>query len=1230
MFGQSLLSGAFGTALVPDENFGINLYTGSGANQIIGGKTKGASSFNGSSSNIELGDTLPGQTGATAFSWSIWFYAEGSQSTYSLILDTENGSSPYNGVGMGISSTTVSAFVGGTTAPGNMTYSGNTYTANVWNHLVLTYDGSGVMKLYLNKVEIGSGSNITVNTGLSIYVGSRRAVSTWHYFKGALDQLRIFNTELSSAQVTSLYAETASEASTLNFPTGAGCVAAYQFDTNANTVLSQGDLDTLNFPTGAGCIAVYTLENTANAVVNESNLSTCNFPAGTGCQALYQFNDTSNDTCGNYNLTEVGSPSYVSGVFDKAIQFNGTSQGVTSTSAVIPNPAASISLWYNGNGTATSEFYIIGVGVGGGSTGLDIHYYNGNFYAGLVDAGSFQGVGTGSTSIDTSTWYHLTLTWDGSTSANSMKFYINGILETSITPTVAASSLTYSSFGIGKTSTATYAPGIVDQVRIFDTVLSASQVRELQRGYYPGTPSNITYPNGVFNKAASFNGSSSKISLGNQTFFNAGDYSVSFWLNNQGNDSNYQIIMSQRTSSDAGSPINISMYGVSYGSNDGKLYFAVGGSYFVSNTVLSKNTWYHLVFTIVAGGNMNIYVDGVLDSNSTTESTTRPTPTTQNLAIGANGSNTDYPFNGLIDQVRFFNTALTQSQVTELARGEPKYNGITNAVNFNGWTNFKPGFTWFKKRNGGTGNNILINSPGLKTSLSSNATYEAGYYDQYGYLSSFEDYGFATAAGSNGTYPYDNVGESGSDYVSWNWKAGAETYSTYFNGTEGSGGSYAFGVPAAAATALRTAAAFSISIWANPDQTAKPGAYDPEIIRFLNDTYLRLIHQDGGTVRLLVNDSSNTSKECISSALTPGKWTHICATGSSSGLKLYIDGTEVDSDTWDGTFWTYSSAYYQNNTIGSAENTGGSPPANPHSVFKGYLSQYRLYNAQLTPTQVSTLYNETAATNATLNYPAGAGAIALYQLKGNCTETSGTYSPTSEANLVQSRPNYLGGNTNGTMPSQVNANADAGFSIVKYIGNGTSGATIGHGLGKIPELAFFKNMDQGSSSYSWSVYSGPNGPTGLLYLNDTYAFTVTSSRFNDTAPTNQVFTLGNDGTINASGNRHIAYCWTSIDKYSKIGSYVGNNPTAVSVDLGFAPSWIMVKNTTSAADWVIYDNKRNPTGNFDNYLLANLADAEGTTGGNYLTPTATGFTTNSSGGSWVNENGSTFIYLAFA
>ncbi len=181
-----------------------------------------------------------------------------------------------------------------------------------------------------------------------------------------------------------------------------------------------------------------------------------------------------------------------------------------------------------------------------------------------------------------------------------------------------------------------------------------------------GTGTGITYGAGQFNNAVDLNGSTGKISLGNQTWFNAGDYSVSFWMRNEGNDSNYQIIVSQRTSSDAGSPINISMYGVSYGSNNGMLYFNVGGSYFVSNTALSKNTWYHVVFIIVAGGAMNIYINGVLDSNSTTESTTRPTPTNQNLAIGANGSNNDYPFNGKIDQFRVFNSALSATQVTEL------------------------------------------------------------------------------------------------------------------------------------------------------------------------------------------------------------------------------------------------------------------------------------------------------------------------------------------------------------------------------------------------------------------------------------------------------------------------------------------------------------------------------------------------------------------------------------
>ena len=47
-------------------------------------------------------------------------------------------------------------------------------------------------------------------------------------------------------------------------------------------------------------------------------------------------------------------------------------------------------------------------------------------------------------------------------------------------------------------------------------------------------------------------------------------------------------------------------------------------------------------------------------------------------------------------------------------------------------------------------------------------------------------------------------------------------------------------------------------------------------------------------------------------------------------------------------------------------------------------------------------------------------------------------------------------NTAGTISSTVSANTAAGFSIVKFTGNGTGGATIGHGLGKKPNVIIMK------------------------------------------------------------------------------------------------------------------------------------------------------------------------------
>ena len=55
-------------------------------------------------------------------------------------------------------------------------------------------------------------------------------------------------------------------------------------------------------------------------------------------------------------------------------------------------------------------------------------------------------------------------------------------------------------------------------------------------------------------------------------------------------------------------------------------------------------------------------------------------------------------------------------------------------------------------------------------------------------------------------------------------------------------------------------------------------------------------------------------------------------------------------------------------------------------------------------------------------------------------------------------------NTAGTINSTVSANTTAGFSIVKYTGNGVSGATVGHGLGVAPKIVLIKKT---SASDNW-------------------------------------------------------------------------------------------------------------------------------------------------------------------
>ena len=212
-------------------------------------------------------------------------------------------------------------------------------------------------------------------------------------------------------------------------------------------------------------------------------------------------------------------------------------------------------------------------------------------------------------------------------------------------------------------------------------------------------------------------------------------------------------------------------------------------------------------------------------------------------------------------------------------------------------------------------------------------------------------------------------------------------------------------------------------------------------------------------------------------------------------------------------------------------------------------------------------------------------------------------------------------------PTAYSFNATAGFSIIKYVGNGTTGAKYPHGLGVAPKMVIVKNL--GTTDW-WNVHHASLGNNSEMYLNTANA--APSSTGNGTTPDAVNIELeGTTNTHNASGNNYIAYCFRDVIGYSKFGSYIGNgNADGTFVYTGFKPAWIMIKNSNSSSEeWNIWDNKRNTFNVMTTRLVANINGADSVTSAGFFDFTSNGFKIRSTANG-VNQSGNKMIYMCFA
>ena len=170
----------------------------------------------------------------------------------------------------------------------------------------------------------------------------------------------------------------------------------------------------------------------------------------------------------------------------------------------------------------------------------------------------------------------------------------------------------------------------------------------------------------------------------------------------------------------------------------------------------------------------------------------------------------------------------------------------------------------------------------------------------------------------------------------------------------------------------------------------------------------------------------------------------------------------------------------------------------------------------------------------------------------------------------------------------------------------------------IKTLDIARNWIDNVPGSTWSYY---------MHLSASDAQTSDTSLFNGTAPSASVVTLGSAASANDDEGM-IAYCFHSVEGYSKVGSYEGNgNADGTFIYTGFRPAYTLIKRIDTTNDWMIGDNKINPYNVTDNMLRANLTAVQQS--GNNVDYLSNGFKIRVAGNAFNNSSG-TYLYMAFA
>ena len=205
----------------------------------------------------------------------------------------------------------------------------------------------------------------------------------------------------------------------------------------------------------------------------------------------------------------------------------------------------------------------------------------------------------------------------------------------------------------------------------------------------------------------------------------------------------------------------------------------------------------------------------------------------------------------------------------------------------------------------------------------------------------------------------------------------------------------------------------------------------------------------------------------------------------------------------------------------------------------------------------------------------------------------------------------------------------AGFDVVATTGGAYK--KVAHSLAKAPDMYWVKNR---SNAANWTVYhkglnGGSNPENYYINLNSTSAESSSSSQnWGGFVPTSTHISFGNADDVGSNSSyQYLVALFASVDGISKVGYYTGNGTAGHAITVGFQPRFLIIKSTTQALGWHVFDTARGWGSGNDEKLELDSSAAQGSY--DYGAPTSTGFTIAITGNS-LNGNGEKYIYYAHA